>query len=173
MRSSNHDPINWGDLTHDHITQYFWVPFATYMGKYSRNKTKVKFDDVNSSALKKSAKSLKKLRQLLLSRIHPKSVQVQKRYFSGNLRAIRNKSRKRKQSEANGEFSIIKWLISLFLLFYLFRSVILMLLITKILYDTNIYVISYTLHNLMIINQDMVYWHLNPVLHTCEDYVHQ
>ena len=81
MRSSNHDPINWGDLTHDHITQYFWVPFATYMGKYSRNKTKVKFADVNSSALKKSAKSLKKLRQLLLSRIHPKSVQGQKGYF--------------------------------------------------------------------------------------------
>ena len=57
MYASDHDPINWEDLTHDHMTQYFWVSFATYMGKYSSNKTKVKFSDGNSSASKKSAKS--------------------------------------------------------------------------------------------------------------------
>ena len=34
MQASNHDPINWEDLTHDHMTQYFWGPFETYMGKY-------------------------------------------------------------------------------------------------------------------------------------------
>ena len=41
------------------MTQEFWGSFATYMGKYASNKTKVNFDDGNSSALKKSPKSLK------------------------------------------------------------------------------------------------------------------
>ena len=39
MHASNHDPINWEDLTHDHMTQDFWGPFVTYMGKYAMNKT--------------------------------------------------------------------------------------------------------------------------------------
>ena len=39
MQASNHDPINWEDLTHDHMTQDFWGPFVTYMGKYAMNKT--------------------------------------------------------------------------------------------------------------------------------------
>ena len=42
------------------MTQYFWVSFATYMGKYVRNKTNYKFADGNLSALNKSVKSLKK-----------------------------------------------------------------------------------------------------------------
>ena len=29
MHASNHDPINWEGLTHDHMTQDFWGPFAT------------------------------------------------------------------------------------------------------------------------------------------------
>ena len=41
-----------------------------------------------------------------------------------------------------------------------------MLLITQILYYTNIYIFSYTHHNLKIINQDMMYWYLNHVLNT-------
>ena len=57
MHASNHDLIKWEDLTHDHMTQYFWGLFATYMGKHARNKTKVKFANGNSSASKNSAKS--------------------------------------------------------------------------------------------------------------------
>ena len=57
MHASNHDLINWEGLTHDCMTQDFWGPFATYMGKYARNKTKGKSSDGNSSASKKSAKS--------------------------------------------------------------------------------------------------------------------
>ena len=48
VHASNHDTINWQNLTHDHMTQDFWGPFETYMGKYARNKTKVKFSDGNS-----------------------------------------------------------------------------------------------------------------------------
>ena len=48
MDSSKHDPIKWEDLTHDHIIQNNWDSFANYMGKYARNKTKVKFSDGNS-----------------------------------------------------------------------------------------------------------------------------
>ena len=47
MRAVNHDPINWGDPTRDHMTQDVLGPFATYMGKYERNKKKIKFDDDN------------------------------------------------------------------------------------------------------------------------------
>ena len=56
MHASNNDPINWEDLTNDHMTQSFWGPFETYMGKYASNKTRVKFADGNSSASKLSAK---------------------------------------------------------------------------------------------------------------------
>ena len=48
IHTSYYDLINWEDLTHDHMTQEFWVPFATYMVNYARNKTKVEFADVNS-----------------------------------------------------------------------------------------------------------------------------
>ena len=81
MHASNHEPINWEELTHDHTNQAFWGPFATYIGKYARNKSEVKFSDGNSSALKKSAKSRKKQIQLLFSRIHRKAVQFQKQIF--------------------------------------------------------------------------------------------
>ena len=57
MHASNHETINWEDLIHDHMTQDFWGAFATYMGKYERNKTKVNFSDGNSSASKKIVKS--------------------------------------------------------------------------------------------------------------------
>ena len=60
MQASNNYPINLEDLTHDHMTQYFWGSVATYMGKYAGNNTKVKFSDDNSSALKKSVKSRRK-----------------------------------------------------------------------------------------------------------------
>ena len=60
MHASNHDPINWEDLTHDHMTQDFWGPFSTYVGKYARNKTKVDFADENSSSSRKSLKNWKK-----------------------------------------------------------------------------------------------------------------
>ena len=43
MHASNHDLINWKELTCDHMTQAFWGPFATYAGKYASNKIKVKF----------------------------------------------------------------------------------------------------------------------------------
>ena len=65
------------------------------MGEYARNKTKVKFTDGNSSALKKSAKIRKKLIQLIFSRIHTKAVQVQKQIFSGNFQTIENQSGKK------------------------------------------------------------------------------
>ena len=48
IHTSYYDLIIWEDLTHDHMTQEFWVPFATYMGKYDSNKTKVRFADGNS-----------------------------------------------------------------------------------------------------------------------------
>ena len=41
IHDSNIDPINWEDLTHDHTTKYFWGKFATYMGKYTRNKKRL------------------------------------------------------------------------------------------------------------------------------------
>ena len=43
-----------------------------------------------------------------------------------------------------------------------------MLIITQIIYDTNISVLSYTRHNLTILKQDMIYWQLNPELNTWE-----
>ena len=96
MHASNQDPINWKKLTNYHMTQYFWGTFETYMGKYARNKTKVKFSDFISSASKNSAKSRKKLRQILFSRIHTKAVQVQKQIFfwklSGHQKSIREKA---------------------------------------------------------------------------------
>ena len=55
MHASNHELINWEDLNHDNMTQAFWGPFATYMGKYARNKGKVKFSDGNASSSKNSA----------------------------------------------------------------------------------------------------------------------
>ena len=97
MHAGNHDLINWEDLTLDHMTQYFWGSFATYMDKYTGNKTKVEFYDGNSSASKKSAETRKeKKRQLLFSRIHPESVQVQTQIFFwkrfGHQKSIRNKA---------------------------------------------------------------------------------
>ena len=106
MNASNHDRINWEDLTHNHMNQYFWGSFATYMVKYASNKTKVKFSDGNSSSSKKSAKSRKKQRQLLFSRIHSKCVQVQKQIFSVNFWAIRNQFKKRKQSKDKDNFRV-------------------------------------------------------------------
>ena len=81
MEASKHNPIKWENLTYDTINQDFMGFFATYMGKFARNKTKVKFSDVNSSALKKSVKGHKKQRHLLMSSFHPKAVQVQKHIF--------------------------------------------------------------------------------------------
>ena len=104
MHASNYDPINWEDITHDHMTQYFWGLFETYMGKYARNKTKVKFSDGNSSASKKIAKIRKKQRQLLFSRIHPKVVQVQKQTFFWKLLGHQNSTRKNKQFKEKGDF---------------------------------------------------------------------
>ena len=43
MHAISHDSINWEDLTNDHMNQYLWVSFATYMGKYARNKTMMNF----------------------------------------------------------------------------------------------------------------------------------
>ena len=92
MRAVNHDPINWEDPTRDHMTQDVLGPFATYMGKYERNKKKVKFDDDNLSASKNSATIWGKI-PLLFSRIRPKSAQVQKHmFFLGIFRAIINQS---------------------------------------------------------------------------------
>ena len=81
MHTSNHELINWEDLTHDHMTQYFWGPFSTYMGKYASNKTRVKFADGNSSSSKKSAKIRKIQRQLLFSKNIPKMCKFKNRFF--------------------------------------------------------------------------------------------
>ena len=84
MDKNKHNLINWGDLTYNKITQYFWGDFETYTSKYARNKTKVNFNYGNSSSLKICVGSRKKERQIILSRVHPKSMQVQKDIFSGN-----------------------------------------------------------------------------------------
>ena len=55
-----------------------------------------------------------------------------------------------------------------FLSFYWFPRIILMLQINQRFQDTQNSVISYTRHNLTIINQEMMYCYLNPVLHTWE-----
>ena len=81
MHASNNDLINWEDLTHDHMTQYFWVPFANYMSKYSRNKTKIKYDDGNSSALKRSTKTLKEKDTFLCQGFIPKLCKFKNGYF--------------------------------------------------------------------------------------------
>ena len=87
----------------------FWGTFETYMGKYARNKTKVKFSDFISSASKKSAKSRKKLRQMIFSRIHTKAVQVQKQiFFLETFGPSEINPGKSKQFEEN-----IKWIISI------------------------------------------------------------
>ena len=59
MDASKHKPIKWEGLTRYHMYQKFWGSFSTYLGKYARDKTKVKFANVNPSASKKSVGSLK------------------------------------------------------------------------------------------------------------------
>ena len=66
MDQSKHGKIKWEELTFDHTTQYFQGCFATYMGKYENNETKVKLADGNSSDLKKSARSRKKINDSLI-----------------------------------------------------------------------------------------------------------
>ena len=90
MHSSNHNPINWEDLTHDHMTQYVWCPFVTYMGKYARNKTKVKFDDCNSSDLKNSKRIKKSNKDSFFSQgFIPNMCKFKNRHLSGNIFTIR------------------------------------------------------------------------------------
>ena len=60
MHASNHDPINWDNLTHDHMTQDFWGPFETYMGKYAMNNKNIRFSDGNLLTSKKSVQIRKK-----------------------------------------------------------------------------------------------------------------
>ena len=95
MHASNHDPINWDNLTHDHMTQDFWGQFATYMGKYAMNNKNIRFSDGNLLTSKKSVKIRKKQRQLLSSIVHPKAVQIQKQIFFwkllGHHKSIRKK----------------------------------------------------------------------------------
>ena len=66
MDASNNGLIKWEYLTYDHTTKYFWGHFATYMGKFERNKTMVNFADGNSSASNKSVRSRKGNKDILL-----------------------------------------------------------------------------------------------------------
>ena len=81
MNASNHDPINWEDFTHDTITQAFCVKFVTFMGKYARNKTRVKFADGFSSALKNSTRSKKNKDSFFHLKFIPKLCKSKTRYF--------------------------------------------------------------------------------------------
>ena len=60
MDASKNNSIKWEDITYDHMNQYFWGCFATYRGKFARNKTNVNFTDGNWSASKEILRSLKK-----------------------------------------------------------------------------------------------------------------
>ena len=59
MDAIKNNLIKLGDLTYDHMAQDFLVCSATYLGKYAKNKTMVKFANGNSSASKNSVRSYK------------------------------------------------------------------------------------------------------------------
>ena len=81
------------------------------MGKFARNKTKVKYSDVDSSASKKSERSHKYQIQLLISRFHPKIyVTVKKQIFLetfGPPENNRENSRQLEDKDKSSTFNII------------------------------------------------------------------
>ena len=54
-----HQPCNWEDLEHCHMTHEFWRKFGTYLGQHTKNKMTVKFPRVKKAASKKGVMSSK------------------------------------------------------------------------------------------------------------------
>ena len=57
--SKKHKPIKWADLEHAHMSLKLWECFATYIGKCTKNKYRLKFPPGNKTASKKAVMNRK------------------------------------------------------------------------------------------------------------------
>ena len=82
MNTINHVPSKYLDLEYDKMSHKFWGGFATYMGKYKNNKTRLKFPTGKNKYLNKAAMISKVSRTDTSNKDASKSVQGMKKVYS-------------------------------------------------------------------------------------------